>query len=170
MRPSRRCSMSHKPRSCTLNRGGCARRARDRTRRQHAQRSLSRQPKWPAASLRRPSRLLAPLVNVDGAALTIEAEGVNHGCPAALGSPWFVLRLLGGVGVMRKKLLVICGLFVLVGTIAVAAVLGTAGIGKAASTNTCALVGPSPGTPNCLTVGVFPGQLSPTGQYIRMVR
>ena len=128
------------------------------------------QPKWPAARLRRPSRLLAPLVNVDGAALTIEAEGVNHGCPAALGSPWFVLRLLGGVGVMRKKLLVICGLFVLVGTIAVAAVLGTAGIGKAASTNTCALVGPSPGTPNCLTVGVFPGQLSPTGQGLLVAK
>ena len=62
---------------------------------------------------------------------------------------------------MRKKLLVTCGLFALVGTIAVAAVLGIAGTGKAASTNTCALVG---GTPNCLTVGVFPGQLSPTGK------
>jgi hypothetical protein len=62
---------------------------------------------------------------------------------------------------MRKKLLVICGLFALVGAISVAAVLGTAGTGKAASTNTCALVG---GAPNCLTVGVFPGQLSPTGK------
>ena len=78
-----------------------------------------------------------------------------------LGARWFVLRLLGGIGVMRKKLLVICGLFALVGTIAVAAVLGIAGTGKAASTNTCALVG---GAPNCLTVGVFPGQLSPTGK------
>jgi hypothetical protein len=38
---------------------------------------------------------------------------------------------------MRKKLLVISGLFALVGTIAVAAVLGTAGIGKAASPNIC---------------------------------
>jgi hypothetical protein len=93
--------------------------------------------------------------------LTLEAEGVNDGCPAALGSPIVVLRFLGEVGVMRKELLVISGLFALVGTIAVAAVLGVAGTGKAASTNTCALVG---GTPNCLTVGVFPGQLSPTGK------
>jgi hypothetical protein len=38
---------------------------------------------------------------------------------------------------MRKKLLVISGLFAIVGTIAVAAVLGTAGIGKAASPNIC---------------------------------
>lgn len=67
---------------------------------------------------------------------------------------------------MRKKLLVISGLFALVGTIAVAAVLGVAGTGKAASTNTCAYtVGTPPTTvPNCLTVGVFPGQLSATGQ------
>jgi len=67
---------------------------------------------------------------------------------------------------MRQKLLVACGLFALVGTIAVAAVLGIAGIGKAASTNTCAYtVGTPPTTvPNCLAVGVFPGQLSPTGK------
>jgi hypothetical protein len=38
---------------------------------------------------------------------------------------------------MRKKVLVISGLFALAGTIAVAAVLGTAGIGKAASPNIC---------------------------------
>ncbi len=38
---------------------------------------------------------------------------------------------------MRKKLLFISGLFALVGTIAVAAVLGTAGVGKAASPNIC---------------------------------
>lgn len=68
------------------------------------------------------------------------------------------------VGVMRKKLLVISGLFALVGTIAVAAVLGIAGVGKAASTNTCAYTAPGPSVPNCLTVGVFPGQLSPTGK------
>jgi hypothetical protein len=65
---------------------------------------------------------------------------------------------------MRKKLLVISGLFGLVGTIAVAAVLGIAGTGKAASTNTCAYTAPGPSAPNCLTVGVFPGQLSPTGK------
>jgi hypothetical protein len=75
-----------------------------------------------------------------------------------------VLRLLGGLGVMRKKLLVCSGLFALIGVITAAALLGIAGTGKAASTNTCALVGPSPGTPNCLTVGVFPGGLSPTGK------
>ena len=83
------------------------------------------------------------------------------------GAHSFVLRLLGGVDVMRKKLLVICGLFALVGTIAVAAVLGIAGTGKAASTNTCALVG---GAPTCLTVGVFPGQLSPTGQGLLVAK
>jgi hypothetical protein len=38
---------------------------------------------------------------------------------------------------MRKKVLIISGLFALAGTIAVAAVLGTAGIGKAASPNIC---------------------------------
>jgi hypothetical protein len=56
---------------------------------------------------------------------------------------------------MRKKLLVVCGLFALVGTIAVAAVLGIAGVGKAASTNTCALVG-TPPAPNCFSVSVDP--------------
>lgn len=38
---------------------------------------------------------------------------------------------------MRKKVLIFSGLFALAGTIAVAAVLGTAGIGKAASPNIC---------------------------------
>ncbi len=75
-----------------------------------------------------------------------------------LGARSFVLRLLGGVGVMRKKLLVICGLFALVGTIAVAAVLGIAGVGKAASKNTCTQ--PTGQPPDCLTVKVFPGQLT----------
>jgi hypothetical protein len=77
-----------------------------------------------------------------------------------------ILRLLGGLGVMRKKLLVCCGLFALIGAITAAVLLGIAGIGKAASTNTCAYtVGTPPTTvPNCLTVGVFPGQLSPTGR------
>ena len=42
---------------------------------------------------------------------------------------------------MRKKHLVICGLLALVGTIAVATVLGTASSSKAAATNTCNLVG-----------------------------
>jgi len=59
---------------------------------------------------------------------------------------------------MRKKLLVICGLFALVGTIAVAAVLGIAGVGKAASKNTCTQ--PTGQPPDCLTVKVFPGQLT----------
>jgi hypothetical protein len=64
-----------------------------------------------------------------------------------------VLRLLGGVGVLRKKLLVTCGLFALVGTIAVAAVLGTATSGKAAATDTCHLVGTQP---DCFKVIVSP--------------
>lgn len=68
---------------------------------------------------------------------------------------------------MRKKLLVISGLVVLVGTIAVAAVLGVAGTGKAASTNTCALVG---GKPNCLTITVLPAQLTVGGTGLVIVK
>jgi hypothetical protein len=71
---------------------------------------------------------------------------------------------------MRKKILLLSGVLALAGTIAVAVVLGIAGVGKAASTNTCQLVGPTPGTPNCLTVTVLPFQLTAGGTGVVIVK
>ena len=51
---------------------------------------------------------------------------------------------------MRKKVLIFSGLFALAGTIAVAAVLGTAGIGKAASPNICLTASTSTKNASCV--------------------
>jgi hypothetical protein len=71
---------------------------------------------------------------------------------------------------MRKKLLVISGLFALVGTIAVAAVLGTAGIGKAASPNICLTASTTNTNASCVAELTAPHVLTAGGDGVSVTR
>ena len=71
---------------------------------------------------------------------------------------------------MRKKLLVISGLFALVGTIAVAAVLGTAGIGKAASPNICITASTSTTNASCVAELTAPHVLTAGKDAVSVTR
>lgn len=71
---------------------------------------------------------------------------------------------------MRRKLLVVCGLFALVGTIAVAVVLGMAGIGKAASPNICLSSSTSTKNASCVDELTAPHVLTAGNDAVSVTR
>lgn len=71
---------------------------------------------------------------------------------------------------MRKKHLVSCGLFAFVGTIAVAVVLGTAGIGKAASPNICLTASTSTTNASCVAQLTAPHVLTAGSDAVSVTR
>ena len=71
---------------------------------------------------------------------------------------------------MRKKLLVICGLFALASTIAVAAVLGIAGVGKAASPNICVTASTSTTNASCVAELTAPHVLTAGKDAVSVTR